>query len=182
MRVEPQGFLRMAARFVEKRGLMIKPFVATLEYFSESGVSQRKSRIQRHCMSIALFGCDVVVARDLWPHLKLTAAEIHDVGVRIVGELRFNLRFFLRAELRRQGSRDLRRHLTLEPSNPSACDRSGPTRFAVRSLRRSTAHSPERDLRCDERYPRERLQLQAPVRSCGVCDRKDPDRTLPNPG
>src|SRR5215510_6944501 len=99
MRVEPQGFLRMAARFVEKRGLMIKPFVATLEYFGESGVSQGKSRIQGDCVSVALFGRDVVVARYFWPHLKLTAAEIHDVGIRVVGQLRFHLCLLLRAEL-----------------------------------------------------------------------------------
>src|ERR1700756_5354232 len=101
MRVEPQGFLRLTARFGEERGLMIKGAVATLEYFSESGVSQRKSRVQRDCVPVALFGCDVVVARDLGPHLKLTAAEIDDVGIRIVGQLRFYLRLFLRGELRR---------------------------------------------------------------------------------
>src|SRR5262245_16671355 len=100
MRVESQGFLRMTARFGEQRGVMIKGVVEVLEDFGESGVSQRKSRIQSDCVSVALFGRDEVVARSLWPHLKLTAPEIHDVGIRIVGQLRFYLRLLLRAELR----------------------------------------------------------------------------------
>jgi hypothetical protein len=62
MRVEPERFLRMTARFGEQRGLIIKIAVATLEYFGESGVSQGKSRVQRDCVSVALFGRDVVVA------------------------------------------------------------------------------------------------------------------------
>src|SRR5215510_13314240 len=106
MRVEPQGFLRMIARFGEQRRPIIKIFVATLEYFSESGVSQSKPRVQCDCVSVALFGSDVVVARDLGPHLKLTAAEIHDVGIRIFAQLRFHLRLFLRAELRSKRSGD----------------------------------------------------------------------------
>src|SRR5262249_54630517 len=100
MRVEPQSFLRMTACFGEQRGLTIEPAVATREYFGESRVSQGKSRVQRDCVSVALFGRDVVVARDLGPHLKLTAAKIDDVGIRIVGQLRFHLRLLLRAELR----------------------------------------------------------------------------------
>ena len=121
MRVEPQRFLRMTARFGEQRGLMIKPAVATLEYFGESGVSQGKSRVQRDCVSVALFGRDEVVARDLGPHLKLTAAEIHDVGIRIVGQLRFHLCLFLRAELRRQRSGDFRRQLALQSDRILQC-------------------------------------------------------------
>jgi hypothetical protein len=62
MRVEPQSFLRMTARFGEQRGLMIKGVVEVLEYFGESGVSQGKSRVQSDCVSIALFGRDEVVA------------------------------------------------------------------------------------------------------------------------
>src|SRR5262245_51858842 len=99
MRVEPQRFLRMTARFGEQRGLVIKPTVATLEYFSQSGVSQGKSRVQRNGVSVELFGRNVIVARDLGPHLKLTAAEIHNVGIRVIGQLRFHLCLLLRAEL-----------------------------------------------------------------------------------
>src|SRR5207253_6208806 len=114
MRVEPQGFLRMSARFGEQRGLMIKPAVATLEYFGESGVSQGKSRVQRDCVSVALFGRDEIVVRHFGSHLKLTATEIDDVGIRIVGQLRFHLRLFLRAELRSQSSGDFCRQLALQ--------------------------------------------------------------------
>ena len=121
MRVEPQGLLRMSARFGEHCGPVIKAVVEILEYFGESGVSQRKSRVQRDCVSVALFGRDVVVARDLGPHLKLTAAEIHDVGIRIVGQLRFHLRLFLRAELRRQRSGDFRRQLALQSDRILQC-------------------------------------------------------------
>src|SRR5260370_29812480 len=114
MRIEPQGFLRMTARFGEHRGPVVKVVVEAGEYFGESGASQGKSRVQRNCVSVALFGRDVVVARNLGPHLKLTAAEIDDVGIRIVGQLRFHLRLFLRAELSRQSSGDFRRQLALE--------------------------------------------------------------------
>src|SRR5215831_11796604 len=114
MWVEPQRFLRMTARFSEQRGLMIKPAVATLKYFGESGVSQGKSRVQRDCVSVALFGRNEIVARHFGSHLKLTAAEIHNVGIRIVGQLRFHLRLLLRAKLRRQSSGDFRRQLALQ--------------------------------------------------------------------
>jgi hypothetical protein len=119
--------------------IMIKILVATREHFGESRVRQRKSRVQRDCVSVALFGRDVVVARDLGSHLELTAAEIHDVGIRIVGQFRFHLRLFLRAKLRRQRSGDFCRRLA-ERSNPAAFGRNGPTRLAVLSLRRSIAH------------------------------------------
>src|SRR5262245_20664727 len=100
---------------------MIKPAVATLEYFGESRVSQGKSRVQRDCVPVALFGRDEIVARDLGSHLKLTAAEIHDVGIRIVGQLRFHLRLLLRTELRRQRSGDLRRQLALQSDRILQC-------------------------------------------------------------
>src|SRR5215467_7991940 len=93
---------------------MIKPAVATLEYFGESGVSQGKSRVQRNCVSVALFSRDEIVARDFGSHLKLTASEIHDVGIRVVGQLRFYLRLLLRAELRRQRSGDFRSQFALQ--------------------------------------------------------------------
>jgi hypothetical protein len=61
MRVEPQRFLRMTARFGKHGGPLIKLAVEILEYFGESGVSQGKSRVQRDCVSVALFGSDEVV-------------------------------------------------------------------------------------------------------------------------
>ena len=121
MRVEPQRFFRMTARFGEQCGLMVKIAVATLEHFGETRVSQGKSRVQRDCVSVALFGRDEVVARDLRPHLKLTAAEVHDIGIRIVGQLCFHLRLLLRAELRRQSSGDFRRQLALQSDRILQC-------------------------------------------------------------
>jgi hypothetical protein len=74
----------MTARFGEQRKLMVKIFAATLKRFGEPGVDQRKSAVQRTGVSVALFGRDVVVAGDLGPHLNLTAAEIHDVRIRVM--------------------------------------------------------------------------------------------------
>ena len=61
MRIEPQGFLCMTARVGKHRGPQIKGAVEILEYFGESGVSERKSRVQRDCVSVALLGRDEVV-------------------------------------------------------------------------------------------------------------------------
>ena len=115
---------------------MIKPAVATLELFRRVGREPGRTAGPARLRAVALFGRDEVVARDLGPHLKLTATEIDDVGIRIVGQLRFHLCLFLRAELRRERSGDFRGQLALQSDRIlEGYDRNGPTKVAVRSLR-----------------------------------------------
>src|SRR5205807_8667599 len=66
----------------------------------ESGVSERKIRIERNCLHVKLLGCLVILKKRIGVLRNLICPQIEHIRVGVLGWLGRDPRFFIRGQTR----------------------------------------------------------------------------------